>query len=304
MTRRVGPHDTDPALLDDIDEIVLNPGAGFIDLSKTSGGKHNMADSLCGAFSKGPGCIFCGENDDGQINSLRQSGDRSVNWKAENFPTFWIDQEELAGIAIGQNIFYYVVSRLVRSSGGPNDCDAGGFEKWTEFSSHCTAYDRRMPGRPENGKSVHRHDFSVWANLQRVYIDFEHVIVFDSNLPQSHKDLTQLIHVGSPFSPEGFDYLFSANFRHHISSIRKCQRGDAKRNVFENLRQYAADPEHDARSELSISEQAADDFPATFNHFLNQQGLTPWNLQKTLTFFSHFILCSEVKRHPCNLGLM
>src|SRR5208282_5679578 len=105
MTRRVGPHDTDPALLDDIDEIVLNPGAGFIDLSKTSGGKHNLPDSLCGAFSKGPGCIFCGEDDDGQIDSLRQTADRSVDRNAENFPTPWIDREELAGVAIGQDIF-------------------------------------------------------------------------------------------------------------------------------------------------------------------------------------------------------
>src|SRR5208337_1471450 len=225
MTRRVGPHDTDPALLDDIDEIALHPGAGFIHLSKTSGGKHNLPDSLCGAFSKGPKCIFCGENDDGQINSLRQTGDRSVNWKAENFPALWIDQEELAGIAIGQNIFYHVISRLVGSSGGPNDCDAGGFEKWTEFCLHRTAYDRRILSSLENDKSVHRHGFSVWANLQRVYIDFEHVTVFDSNLPQSHKGPTQLVHVGSLFSPEGFDHLFPANLRNHISSVRKCQRG-------------------------------------------------------------------------------
>src|SRR5208282_6730905 len=105
MTRCVRPQDTDSGLPYDIDEIVLDPGAGFIHLGKTSGGEHNLPDSLCGAFSKGPGCIFCGEDDDGQIDSLRQTADRSVDRNAENFPTPWIDREELAGVAIGQDIF-------------------------------------------------------------------------------------------------------------------------------------------------------------------------------------------------------
>jgi hypothetical protein len=72
----------------------------------------------------------------------------------------------------------------------------------------------------------------------------------------------------------------------------------------EDLGQNASDPKHDARAELRVSYHTADDFPATFDHFLNQQGFTPRDLQQAFTFISHLFLGLEVEHHSSHLGFM
>ena len=108
----------------------------------------------------------------------------------------------------------------------------------------------------------------------------------------------------APSPLKGSTIFAAANLRDHVPGIRKGQRRNTKDDVFDNLRQYTADPEHDAHAELRVSHQSADDFPASFNHFLDQQGFTTWNLQEDVHLLFSLLPRPEVKGHPSHLGLV
>ncbi len=136
MPGSVGSQDANPFLPDDIDHFLLNLRPEFVHFGKPSGREDHLTDPLFGAFAKGLGGVLGGEEDDGEVDAVGQAGDRGKNRKAKNLSTSGVDQEEPAGIIIGEDVSDHIMAGFSRVSRGPDDGDARRLKKGGNFSFH------------------------------------------------------------------------------------------------------------------------------------------------------------------------
>ena len=111
--------------------------------------------------------------------------------------------------------------------------------------------------RIELDERVHRHRHAV-ADDERVQVDAAHVGPLDPEAAEPDQDGGERVAVDRRLAAKGAEQRLRAEAVDQAVRLAGCQRRRRERHVAQGLGEDAAEPEHDARSELRIAYQAGD----------------------------------------------
>ncbi len=122
----------------------------------------------------------------------------------------------------------------------------------------------------ELDERVDRYGLAV-DDDQRVEIDRLHVGTLPREAGQPEQGGRDRVAVDRGFSAERSEQVLGGEVVEQVSRIEVAQRDETERDVAERFGEHTTDPQHDARSELRIADEAGDELACAAYHRRDEQ---------------------------------